>query len=56
MSHNKYYREVSLPSLLLVVKLMTKGVPVLVELVLGLHHGDSYIKKNLLYDFIPDNN
>jgi hypothetical protein len=39
-SHNGYYREDSLPSPHSIIKGMVKGVPVLVGLVLGLHHGD----------------
>jgi hypothetical protein len=41
--HGRYYRKDSLPSPLLVAMVMVKGVPMLVGLVLGLHHGDSYI-------------
>jgi hypothetical protein len=39
-SHNKYYREGGFSSPLPKVIVVIKGVPVLVGLVLELHHGD----------------
>jgi hypothetical protein len=42
-SHNGYYKEGGLPSPLPVVMVVAKGVLVIVELVLGLHHRDSYL-------------
>jgi hypothetical protein len=52
-SHSKYDREDSLPSLLPMVMLMAKGVPMLVELVLELHHGDSHTLGSQLSGRIP---
>ena len=52
-SHNGYYREDSLPSPLPVVMVLTKGVLVLVGLVLGLHYGDSHTLESQLSGRIP---
>jgi hypothetical protein len=40
-------------SIFLVVMVMVKGVPVLVELILGLHHGDSHTLGSQLSGWIP---
>jgi hypothetical protein len=50
-----YYREGGVPSPLLVVMLVTKKIPVLVELVFGLHHGDSRIFGSRLGTGLPRN-
>jgi hypothetical protein len=52
-SHSGYYMEGGLPSLFLVVMVVTKGVPMLVGLVLGLHHGNFHILGSCLVGRTP---